>query len=339
MDARYRLTRRQLVQGTGVAGLGLLAACGRLPGQAQAPARAPVVGWLVGPSAAAVASDLEAARQGLRDLGWQAGQNLRSEYRFADGNTDAMPALLAELIRLPADLLVVVQTTVGALLAKQATTTIPIVLVSVGEAVGAGIVDSLGRPGGNITGLSNLNVGLTAKRLELLEQTVGQAPRVALLWNPTNPTEALYWSATQEAAETLGVELLSVEARRPDELQSALATMLATRPAGLMVTGDPVLAAGQRVIVDFATTNRLPAIYVRREWTDAGGLMYYGASSTAQYQRAAYYIDRILKGAKPADLPVEQPREFEFVINLKTAQALGLTIPQRVLLQATEVIQ
>jgi ABC-type uncharacterized transport system substrate-binding protein len=332
------MSRRQFVQGASMAGCAFLAGCvgpfGRPP-----PASVPVIGWLVGPSAAAVASELEAARQGLRDLGWEEGQNLRSEYRFADGQTDAMPDLLAELIRLPPALLVVVQTTVGALLAKQATRTIPVVLVSVGDAVGAGLVDSLGRPGGNITGLSNLNVGLTAKRLELLEQTVGHVSRVALLWNPTNPTETLYWSATQEAAETLGVELLSVEARRPEELESALATMLVTRPDVLMVTGDPVLAATQRAIVAFAATNRLPAIYVRREWTDAGGLMYYGASSTAQYRRAAYYIDRILKGTKPSDLPVEQPMTFEFVVNMKTAQALGITFPNEIMLQVTEVIQ
>src|SRR5689334_22046979 len=167
------------MQGASMAGCALVAGCA-LPFWRPPPARASVVGWLVGPSAAAVGSELEAARHGLHDLGWEEGQNLRSEYRFADGQTDALPDLLAELLRLPLDLLVVVQTTVGALLAKQATTTLPVVLVSVGDAVGAGIVDSLGRPGGNITGLSNLNVGLTAKRLELLEQTVGQTSRVAL---------------------------------------------------------------------------------------------------------------------------------------------------------------
>jgi putative ABC transport system substrate-binding protein len=332
------ISRRQFVQGASMAGCALVAGCA-LPFWRSPPARVPVIGWLVGPSAAAVGSELEAARHGLRDLGWEEGQNLRSEYRFADGQTDALPDLLAELLRLPPDLLVVVQTTVGALLAKQATTTIPIVLVSVGDAVGAGLVDSLGRPGGNITGLSNLNVGLTAKRLELLEQTVGHASRVALLWNPTNPTEALYWSATQEAAQTLGVELLSVEARRPDELESALATMLVTRPDVLMVTGDPVLAAAERAIVEFAATNRLPAIYVRREWVSTGGLMYYGASSTEQYRRAAYYIDRVLKGTPPADLPVEQPMTFEFVVNRKTARELGITFPPEIQQQITEAIQ
>jgi putative ABC transport system substrate-binding protein len=331
-----RWGRRQFVQGAGATGLALLAGCGRLPGQAP-PSKVARIGWL-GPGNGSD-PNFEAFRQGLREFGYVEGQNVVIEARWAAGRFERYPALAAELVGLQPDVLVTTSTP-PTLAAQQATSTIPIVFTSSGDPVGLGLVASLARPGGNITGLSNLFVPLGRKRLELLKETVPSAARVAGLWNPTNPANALEWSATQEAARTLGVEAQSVAVRTTSDLASALDTILDERADALVILADPLLSVTNTPqIPDFIARTRLPTMTTVGANVEAGGLMYYGPSLTGMCRRAAYYVDRILRGAKPAELPVEQPTTFDFAINLKTAQALGLTIPQHVLLQATEVIQ
>ena len=329
-------SRRQFVQGLGVASLALMAGCGRLPGQAQPPVKVLRIGWL-GPSNG---PDLnfEAFRQGLREFGYVEGQNVVIEARWAEGHAERYPALAAELVGLQPDVIVTVSTPPTEA-AKQATTTIPIVFTSSGDPVGLGLVASLARPGGNITGQSNLFVALGRKRLELLKETVPSVARVAGLWNPTNPANAPEWSATQEAARTLGVEALSVEVRTSGDLAGAWDTIADERADAVVLLGDPLFSLNNPQFPDFIARTRLPTMTTARAAVEAGGLMCYGPSLTGMSRRAAYYVDKILKGASPAELPVEQPREFEFIINLKTAQALGLTIPEHVLLQATEVLQ
>jgi putative tryptophan/tyrosine transport system substrate-binding protein len=332
------LSRRQFVQGAGLAGLSLLAGCGRLPWPDPQAARVARIGWL-GPSQASD-SNFEVFREGLRELGWVEGQNCVVETRWAEARFEQSPALAAELVRLQPDVIV---SRSGPLTqaAVQATSTIPIIFVNVGDPVGGGLVASLARPGGNVTGLSGLFVDLSGKRLELLRETVPSAYRVAALWNPSNPLSARDRSAMQEAARTLGVEMRSVEVRNADELSGAFESIARDCPDALILLADPLFSVtgGTPQLLNFVAGSRLPTMHLQRADVEAGGLMSYGASLAAMSRRAAYYVDRILKGTSPADLPVEQPREFELIINLRTAQTLGLTIPQHVLAQATEVIQ
>ena len=280
----------------------------------------------------------EVFRQGLREFGWVEGQNLALECPSAEFQWDRLPALAAELVQLKVDVIV---TGGGAqtLAAKQATSTIPIVMAVSPAPVETGLVASLARPGGNVTGLSIIAPEGARKRLELLKDAVPQASRIALLWTPAIPGKALEWQVTQAAAQALGVTLHSVEVRESDDFDGAFATIARERPDALIVFGGAFMSSHQRRIVDFATQHRLPMISENREYAETGALMTYGASLPALVHRAAYYVDRILKGKKPADLPVEQPWKFEFVINLKTAQALGLTIPPHLLFQADEVIK
>ena len=284
----------------------------------------------------------EAFRQGLRDLGYVEGRSVVIEYRDAEGKPERLPALAAELVALKVDLIVTGGGTPPALAAKQATKTIPIVFASAPDPVTDGLVTSLARPGGNITGSSNLNPELVGKSLEQLTQAVPRVSRVAALWQPgimDERTEKDMLKAADVAARALGVRLQVVEARGPTDIDRAFSKMTRARAGALTVLPSAMFFSERRRLVDLAAKNRLPAIYLVREFVDAGGLMSYAANVADLFRRAAGYVDNILKGAKPADLPVEQPTKFELVINLKTAKALGLTIPQPLLLRADEVIQ
>jgi len=280
----------------------------------------------------------EALLDGLREHGYSEGRNLVFERRFSAGNAERFPELAAELVRLRVDC-IFVTTTPAALAAKHATQTIPIVIPSAIDPVGAGLVASLARPGGNITGLSTVGPELSGKRLELLKEVVPGMTRVAVLWNAANPANASVWQETQAAAGALGLLLHSQDVRGPQDLEGAFARMAQARPEALLVLGDSLINMYEQQIAEFATQNHLPSMVVRRESVMAGGLMSYFSSAPDRYRRAAYYVDRILKGTKPADLPVEQPMKFELIINLKTAEAFGLTIPPVVLFQADEVIK
>jgi len=281
---------------------------------------------------------VDAFIQGLRDLGYVDGQNLALEIRYAEGRTERFPALAAELVRLKVDALVV-ESTPAALAAKHASTTIPTVMLAVSDPVGVKLVDSLAHPGGNVTGLSILAPELSAKRLDLLKQTLPKVSRVAVLWNSANQGMRLRFRETQAAAPALGVSLQSVTVQSPDDFDTVFTAMVTDRPESLLVLADTVTSANSSRIIEFAAKNRLPAIYEAKNFVDAGGLMSYGVDFTDHYRRAATYVDKILKGAKPADLPVEQPIKFEFVINLKTAKALRLTLPPSLLLRADQVIE
>jgi len=284
---------------------------------------------------------VEAFRQGLRDLGYVEGRNLVIEYRDAEGKLERFPALAAELVALKVDV-IVAPSTPAVLAARQATGTIPIVFIGAADAVTSKLVTSLARPGGNVTGLSNVASELVGKRLEQLKQTVPGVSRVAVLWQPGELDERAekdYLRAAEVAALALGVRLQFVAARGPEDFDRAFSEMTTARAGALTVLPFSMFRNERGRLLDLAAKNRLPAIYPEREYVDAGGLMAYGANLADLFRRAATYVDKILKGAKPGDLPVEQPTKFELVINLKTANALGITIPQSVLLRADRVIE
>jgi putative tryptophan/tyrosine transport system substrate-binding protein len=311
--------------------------------QAQPPAKVPRIGYLVTGGLASPETRvlLDAFRQGLRERGYVEGQNIVIEYRAADGQLERFPALAAELVQLKPEV-IVAQGTPAARAAQQATSTVPIVTPVMGDPVGDGLVASLARPGGNITGLTFLGPELVAKRLELLKEALPRASRIVALWHPgayAERTTSAMVQETEAAARTLGVQLQLVDVRGPDEFERAFSTMTSARAEALLVFPSAMLFNERRRLVDLAARYRLPAIYQLREFVELGGLMAYGASITDLVRRSATYVDKILKGATPADLPVEQPTTFELVINLKTAEALGLTIPPILLLQADKVIQ
>jgi putative tryptophan/tyrosine transport system substrate-binding protein len=305
---------------------------------AQPPSHLPRVGVLG--ERAPTDPFLAAFRQGLRELGYTEGQNIVIEARYTHGVLDRVPVLAAELLRLKVDVLVV-GGTVAAQSAKALTTTVPIVFTRCGDPVGSGLVASLARPGGNATGLSVRVSGLSGKQLEILKTAVPQVSRVAVLYNPVNPSAKPALDEMREVARAraLAVELHVLEVRQPHELASAFAALTAWRAEALLAISDAVFGNTLAELAQLAAENRLPATYERREFVEAGGLLTYGPSFADNYRRAATYVDKILKGAKPADLPVEQPMKFELVINLKTPKALGLTIPPMLLFQADEVIQ
>ncbi len=280
----------------------------------------------------------EAFRQGLRELGYVEGQSITIESRWAEGKYDRYSALAADLVRLKVDVIVAVggRATQDA---QQATRTIPIVMSVVIDPVGSGLVASLARPGGNVTGLTMMASDLVGKQLQVLKEVVPKVSRVALLWNPDNPGSAPQLRQAEAAARALGVQLQTLEARGPQEIGSAFAAMTRERAGGLVVLADAILLNQRRQIAELAAKRRLPEVYPLREHAEAGGLIVYGANPLDLERRAATFVDKILKGAKPGDLPVEQPTKFELVINLKTAKALGLTIPQSVLGRADELIQ
>jgi putative ABC transport system substrate-binding protein len=284
----------------------------------------------------------EAFLQGLRDLGYVEGRNVVIEYRDAEGKLERLPALAAELVALKVDVIVTGGGTPTALAAKQATRTLPIVFASAPDPVTDGLVTSLARPGGNVTGLSNLSPELVGKRLEQLKQAVPGVSRVAVLWQPGvmgERTEKDMPKAVEVAARALGVRPQFVEARGPADVDRAFSDMTRARAGALTVSGSAMFFNERRRLVDLAAKNRLPTVFPLKEYVDAGGLMAYGPNLPDLFRRAATYVDKILKGAKPGDLPVEQPTKFELVINLKTAKALGLTIPQSLLGRADQIIQ
>ena len=273
----------------------------------------------------------------LRDLGWIEGGNISIAYRFGDGKVDRLVGLATELARLQVDVIVTSGTT-AVRAAREATSTIPIVMMS-GEPVSTGLVASLARPGGNITGLTHVTNDLIGKRLELLKQIVPNAARVAAMLNPSNPGEAIFVSEMESTARALGLELLVLKVETPDQFDRAFSSMTERHIQGVFVLEDPIFTSNPARVADMAARYRLPAMYGTAIFAHAGGLMSYGANFTDLYRRAAEYVDKILKGAKPADLPIEQPTRFELVINVRTAKTLGLTIPQSLLLRADEVIQ
>jgi putative tryptophan/tyrosine transport system substrate-binding protein len=307
-----------------------------LPAEAQQPTKIPRIGYVIGSGPGPL---VDAFRQGLRDFGYIEGKNILVEYRYAEGKTDRIASLVAELVQLPVDVLVS-PTGRAILAAKQMTKTVPIVMVSINDPVATGLVDSLARPGGNITGLSTLVRELGGKRLELLKEIVPGISRVGVLRNPEGPFAGIAFKEYESAAPTFRIQLQSLEVRAPNpDLEGAFQAGVKGRANALVVMRNPVLTGHSKRITDLAIKNRLPSMYEGIEWVETGGLVSYAASEAENYRRVAYSVDRILKGAKPADLPVEQPTKFELVINLKTAKQIGLTIPPNVLARADKVIK
>lgn len=297
------------------------------------------IGWLnTASSQASRLSRFEIVENGLRPLGWFEGKNFVIEHRSAEGKLDRLRALATELVNLKVDIIVAISTA-SAIAAKNATKTIPIVFTSSGDPVVVGLVDSLARPGGNLTGINAMAIELAGKRLELLKETVPKLSRVAVLWTPRSSSSAQEWQESLNPARELGLQLHSMEASSIDQFDDAFKVASNAHSAALAITSSSINNANQKRIAALATKHRLPAISRWGDFVASGGLMSYGPHEAERLRRVAYYIDRILKGAKPADLPVEQPRAFEFSINLKTAQALGLTIPPIVLMRATRVIK
>ena len=309
-----------------------------LAADAQPPAKIPRIGLLMPVSPDTAAINIEAFRQGLRDLGYVEGRSVAFEYRYARGRDDALPGFAAELVRLNVDL-ILTWGTPAARAAKQATATIPIVIGAIADPTGTWIVTNLARPGGNITGVTSISLELEAKRLELLKALRPQIARVVTIWNPSNPVSALMLKQTQAAAKTLRIELLPVGVNAAREFDDAFATIARHRPDALSVQPEVLLLDQRTRILAFVAASGMPAVYGYREFVDAGGLMFYGPNWPDLFRRSASYVDKILKGAKPGDLPIEQPTKFEFVINMKTVKALGLTVPQSVLLRADQVIE
>jgi putative tryptophan/tyrosine transport system substrate-binding protein len=305
-------------------------------GEAQQQARIPKIGWLG--AGAGAGPGAEVFKRELRALGYVDGKNIMFEYRYADNKLDRLPALADELIRLKVDVLIT-SSSAPALALKNATRTIPIVFYSVPDPIAAGLIDSLARPGGNITGYTIIATVLGGKRLELLKETIPEVSRVAMLWNPKEPGSAQEWKESQLPARELGLQLHSMEVSSADKYEGAFKEATKARSAALAVTASSLAFSNQKQIVDIAAKNRLPAIFDRRDFVATGGLMSYGPDRAEPYKRVASMVDKILKGTKPADLPVEQPTKFELVINLKTAKALGLTIPPVVIMRAERVIK
>jgi putative ABC transport system substrate-binding protein len=274
----------------------------------------------------------------LRELGYEEGWNLIVERRYAQGHADRFQEFADEIVRLNVDVIIVV-TTPAAQAAKRATTTIPIIHPAVIDPVGTGLVASLARPGGNLTGLAILDAELSAKRLEVLKEVIPRLSNGAVLWNAANPANAVAWKETDNAARVLAVTLQSYEVRNVNDFEEAFARIAQQRPDFLYVLQDALMLGHRRQIIDFANQNRLPSMFVGKEWVEEGGLMCYGVRLPEWYRRAASYVDKILRGAKPADLPVEQPTLFELVFNLKTAKAIGVTIPPALISRADEVIE
>jgi ABC-type uncharacterized transport system substrate-binding protein len=305
--------------------------------EAQQQAKVAKIGWLaVRPASAA--SVIESFRREFSKLGYSEGKNVTFEYRYAEGNLDRLPALADELVRLKVDVLIAPNTP-AALALKNATRTIAIVFLDVTDPIGTGLVDSLARPGGNITGFTTIGSVLAGKRLELLKETIPKLSRVAVLWNPQELSAAQSWKEMQLPARELGLQLHSMEVSSPDKYESAFKEATKARSGALVWISTPLGSDNQRLTVDLADKYRLPAIYTRRAVVENGGLMSYGPDRNEGFRRSAVFVDKILKGARPADIPVEQPTKFELVINLKTAKNLGLTIPPVVMMRAEKVIK
>jgi putative tryptophan/tyrosine transport system substrate-binding protein len=330
--------RRQNLQWAGVVGiLILILGCVGMA-RAQQPTKVPRIGYLSGNSPSSESARTDAFWQGLRGLGYAEGKNIVTEFRYAEGKLDRLPALAAELVRLKVDV-IVTGGTGSTRSANEATNTIPIVMTQDPDPVGNGFVVSLARPGGNITGLSTLSPELSGKRLELLKEIIPKLLRVAVLGTSTNPSNAQSLRETELAAGALAVKVQYLDVRAPKDIETAFRAASKERADAVLLLGGPVLASQRAQFADLAVKSRLPATYWRSDIVEAGGLMSYAVSFTDLDRRAAIYVDKILKGAKPGDLPVEQPKKFEFVINLKAAKQIGLTIPPNVLVRADRVIK
>ena len=306
--------------------------------EAQQPKRVPHIGYLDAGSPASTGHRAQAFVQGLKALGYVEGQNVTIEYRWAEGKLERLAAFVEEFVRLRVDV-IVSSATPAIRIAKEKTGTIPIIMAGVTDPVGSGFATSLARPGGNITGLTHMAPDLTGKRLELLKEVVSPLSRVALLWNPDQPGQRAAFKEAQVAAEGLKVRLLSLEARNREEIEKVLSGVGKDRPQGFFELPDPLTFFNRELIAGFTIKNKLPAMFSFSEYVVAGGLMSYGTSFPDLFRRAAIYVDKILKGTLPADLPVEQPMKFDFVINLKTAKQIGLTVPPNVLVRADRVIR
>ena len=307
-----------------------------LVARAQQPGRVYRIGFIT--AGVPIPALRRAFYDALRMLGWVESKNFVIEERYSENRLDRLPALVAELVRLNVDVIVAAGT-LAPLAAKKATATIPIVMTSAGDPLGAGLIANLALPGGNVTGLSLMAPDLGGKRLELLKEIVPVLASVAIIWNAASPYPALVFKEIGAAAQKLRIEIQSLEVRMPDDINGALEAAVQKNANALITVEDPLTVDHRKQIADFAAQNRLPAIYGVREFVDAGGFISYGAHLADLYRRAAIYVDKILKGAKPSDLPVEQPTKFELVINLKAAKALGLTVPPSLLARADEVIE
>jgi putative tryptophan/tyrosine transport system substrate-binding protein len=327
------IDRRRLLTGTGA-----VLFAGPLAAEAQQAGKVYRIGFLGNSTAALEVNLVGPFREGLRDLGYVEGRNILIEYRWAEGKYDRFPALIGELIVLKVEVIVTAGTP-ASLAVKKATSLIPLVMVAVGDPVATGLVASLGRPGGNITGLTSMSQDLEGKRLELLREVIPKISHIAVLWNAASPVQVIEERETRAAAQVLGMKVLSLGVRTREEIEDALAAIVRKRPGALLVLADRLFLHHRTRIMDFAVQYRLPGVHAYRELVEAGGLMSFGPSYAGMHRRAAYFVDRILKGAKPADLPVERPATFELVVNLKAAKALGLTIPPSLLGRADEVIQ
>jgi putative ABC transport system substrate-binding protein len=314
----------------------LLAPCSAVV--AQQAKKVPRIGFLGNSTAALEANLIGPFREGLRDLGHVEGKNIVIEWRWAEGKYERFPALIAELIASKVEVIVTAGTP-ASLAVKKTTTTIPLVMIAVGEPVATGLVASLARPGGNITGLTSISSEIEGKRLELLREVVPKVSHIAVLWNADSPIQVIQEKETQAAAQLLGMKMLSLGVRTLEEIEDAFATIVRERPGALLVLADRLFLHHRAPIMDFATKHRLPGVHAYQELVEAGGLMSYGPSYADMHRRAAYFADRILKGTKPADLPVERPRKFELVINLKAAKQIGVTIPPNVLARADKLIK
>jgi putative ABC transport system substrate-binding protein len=327
------MRRRELLVALAASAVGL-----PRPSFAQQARKAARVGFVGNSDASSLASYVEALRQGLRELGYLEGRTVTIEYRYAEGKLERLPDLAAELVALEMDV-IVTEGTSATLAAKNATRSVPIVMALVADAVGSGLVDSLARPGGNITGLTTLSLDLVGKHMELLKEIVPGLGRVAVLWNPTHPAHPPALKGIEMAARTLGLELQLVEARDVYELDKAFSELARTRPGALAAMSDTMLDGQQRRLAEFAAGTRLPAAYTKALFVESGGLISYGARFSDLFRRASVYVDKILKGERPTNLPVEQPTAFELILNLKTAKVLGLTVPPSLLGRAEQVIE
>jgi putative tryptophan/tyrosine transport system substrate-binding protein len=330
-------SRRQLVSGSlALAGLSLLSGCEML---GEHPAKVPRIGFLAVGTRQGRAFLIEGFREGLREHGYVEGQNIVIEYRFSEDRNDRLPALAAELVALKVQL-ILASGTPASFAAKDATRTIPIVMGGIAaDPVETGLVASLSRPGGNITGMSMMSAPLGGKRLELLKRTVPGLVRVAVFWNPPNPAYGPILKELEAAAPMLGLTLQRVEVRTPEDFDGAFEAATRRRAGALIAPGDPLFTNRPKMVADLALKYRLPALADIKEFVEAGGLLSLGLNLVDSYRRSATHVDKILKGANPADLPMEQPTKFDLLVNLKTARALGLSLPQSVLAQATQVIQ
>jgi len=309
-----------------------------LAARAQQPAKIPRIGFLGNSTATMEANLIGPLRDGLRELGYEEGRNVIIEFRWADGKYDQFPALVAELLAAKVDV-IMTSGTPATLAIKKATSTVPLVFIAVGDPVGTGVVPNLGRPGGNITGLSSIAPDLEGKRLELLREVVPKLSHVAFFLNPANAFHTASMRQARVAAQSLGIKLQPMEVNKSEQLDGAFASIVKEKPDALLILADRIFLHNRKRMMEFAIQQRLPSVNAYRELVEAGGLISYGPSYEDMHRRAAVYVDKILKGTKPADLPIEQPTKFTLLINLKTAKTLGLTVPPTLVARADELIE